>query len=955
MSGSRQACAALALVAAAAPALAADAPFLRTRATRDAFRLAADGAAAPIVVDEGDHPGVRRAARDLAEDVFRVTSLRPEVVSGERARPDVVVVGTIGRSRAVDRLVAAGRLDLTDVRGRWEASLTQVVVKPWPGVERALVIAGSDPRGSIFGVYDVSERIGVSPWYWWADVPVRRSERVLVAPGRWVRREPVVKYRGIFINDEAPALSGWAREKFGGFNSKFYAHVFELLLRLRANFLWPAMWGSAIADDDPASPALANEYGIVLGTSHHEPMMRAHDEWRRYGRGPWNYATNAEALRAFWAEGIRRVGDFENVVTLAMRGDGDEPMSREANVALLEKIVADQRAMLAQDPRWRNAPQVWALYKEVQEYYEKGMRVPDDVTLLWCDDNWGNIRRLPTAEERARPGGAGVYYHFDYVGGPRSYKWINTYPLPKVGEQMHLAWRYGATRLWIVNVGDIKPMELPISFFLEYAWDPAAWPVERFHEFGRVWAERLFGPEHASEIGELLAGYTRLNGRRKPEMLEPGTYSLVSYGEAESVLREHGALRKRAEELYARLPAEHKAAFFQLVLHPIQASAILQALYASVGRNRLHAAQGRVSSSEDARLARELFREDEELTREYNQVLSGGKWSHLMDQTHIGYTYWQQPPRNAMPGVQELQVPERGELGVAVEGSEMSWPGAPGEPTLPALNPFDGAGRSFEVFNRGRGPVTFAVASSAPWLEADLREGDLGADRTVRVSARWADVPPGTHDASLTITGSDGATVTVKVPVVNPASPRPETVEGFVETSGYVSIEAEHHDRAVAPKGREWKTIPGHGRTLSGVTPWPVTETATVESGMRLEYRVNLFRDGPVDVAVHLAPTQKFQPGPGFRFAVSFDDETPRVVNVHADESGAAWARSVSDGVTIATSKHTVTPGAHVLKLWALEPGLVFQKIVVDAGGVKPSYLGPPESPRFVRPARPGS
>ncbi|HET9314296.1 MAG TPA: glycosyl hydrolase 115 family protein, partial [Vicinamibacteria bacterium] len=246
----RQACAALAglaLAVVALPALAADAPFLLARASRGAFRLAGERSAAPILVDESDHPGVRRAARDLAEDVSRVTSLRPDVVSGERAAPDVVVVGTIGRSRAVDRLVAAGRLDVTDVRGRWEASVTQVVAKPWPGVERALVIAGSDPRGTIFGLYDVSERIGVSPWYWWADVPVRRSERLLVARGRWVRREPAVKYRGIFINDEAPALSGWAREKFGGFNSKFYAHVFELLLRLRANFLWPAMWGSAIA------------------------------------------------------------------------------------------------------------------------------------------------------------------------------------------------------------------------------------------------------------------------------------------------------------------------------------------------------------------------------------------------------------------------------------------------------------------------------------------------------------------------------------------------------------------------------------------------------------------------------------------------------------------------------------------------------------------------------------
>ena len=783
-------------------------------------------------------------------------------------------------------------------------------------------------------------------------MPVRRSAQLFVRPGRWLRREPAVKYRGIFLNDEAPALSGWVLETFGGFNSKFYARVFELLLRLRANFLWPAMWGNAFADDDRESPAVADRYGIVMGTSHHEPMTRAHVEWARYGKGPWNYATNADVLRNFWTEGIRRVGAYENVMTLGMRGDGDEPMSREADVALLERIVADQRDILARELGPRAVPQVWALYKEVQEYYEKGMRVPDDVTLLWCDDNWGNIRRLPTPSERARPGGAGVYYHFDYVGGPRSYKWINTNPIPKIGEQMHLAWKYGATRLWIVNVGDLKPMELPISFFLDYAWDPAAWPLERLHDYERDWAGRTFGPEHEVAIGDLLAQYTRYNGRRKPELLEPRTYSLTNDHEAETVVADYERLAREAERLSLALPAEQRAAFFQLVLHPIQASANLHALYETVGRNRLYAVQGRASTNELAGRARALFLRDEELTREYNETLSGGKWRHLMDQTHIGYTYWNQPLRNALPAIQEVQVSAHGELGVAVEGSEASWPGGPGDPVLPALNPFDGRARTLEVFNRGREPFAFTVEPAEPWLVVDVRAGTAGPDQTVRVSARWDDVPAGTEKASVTVRGPDGAAVAVRVPIFDP--PRTAPLEGFIETNGAVSMEAEHYVRAVAPSGRAWKTIPGHGRTLSGVTPWPVTEAATLESGLRLEYALHLFHDGPLEVAVHLAPTQKFQPGPGFRFAVSFDDQAPQVLNVHADESPAAWARSVSDGVTIVTSKHTVAPGPHVLKLWALEPGLVFQKIVVDTGGVKPTYLGPPESPR-IRPGRPGS
>ena len=435
--------------------------------------------------------------------------------------------------------------------------------------------------------------------------------------------------------------------------------------------------------------------------------MRAHDEWRRHGKGPWNYVENAEALRAFWTEGVRRTAPYESVITLAMRGDGDMPMSQSANVELLERIVSDQRAIIAEH-RSRDlaaVPQVWALYKEVQEYYEKGMRVPDDVTLLWSDDNWGNIRRLPTAEERTRPGGSGVYYHVDYVGGPRSYKWLNTVPIAKIWEQMHLAYRYGATRLWILNVGDIKPMEFPIQFFLDYAWDPERWPAASLGEYTRAWAEREFGPEFASEIADIVTRYTMYNGRRKPEMLEPRTYSLSDYREAETVVEDFQRLRQRAERIYAAIPADAKDAFFQLVLHPVKACAIVNDLYVTVGKNRLYAVQGRSSTNALAERARVLFRQDEALSREYNETLAGGKWSHMMDQTHIGYTYWQQPVRNAMPAVQEIQIPARGEMGIAIEGSEASWPDGIGAPTLPALSVYDSQPRSHRHLQPGKAGV----------------------------------------------------------------------------------------------------------------------------------------------------------------------------------------------------------------------------------------------------------
>jgi hypothetical protein len=929
-------------------------PFISSAPSRGAFPLVARGVAAPIVVDPQDHPGVLRAARDLQQDVERVTGVRPALVEGATPRGPAVLVGTLGRSGLIDRLVQQGRIDVRETRGRWESSLIQVVERPWPGADRALVIVGSDKRGTIFGAYDVSEEIGVSPWYWWADVPVRHREALHVEAGRHLRAEPKVKYRGIFLNDEAPALSGWTREKFGGFNHEFYTKVFELLLRLRANFLWPAMWGNAFAADDPLNPKLADEYGIVVSTSHHEPMMRAHDEWRRYGEGPWNYATNPDILRTFWTEGIRRTAPYEKIVTLAMRGDGDEPMSEEANVALLQRIVADQRKILADELKRDAAtiPQVWALYKEVQEYYEKGMRVPDDVTLLWCDDNWGNIRRLPTAEERRRPGGAGIYYHFDYVGGPRSYKWLNTVPIPKIWEQMHLAYRYGADRIWIVNVGDLKPMEVPIQFFLDYAWDPEALPAESLPDYLRAWAEREFGAPHAGEIAEIVAAYTRFNGRRKPEMLEPRTYSLVNYREAETVVAEYRALAEKAEALYAQMPKDARDAFYELVLYPVKGCATLNELYVTVGRNRLYAVQGRTSTNDLAERARELFREDAALSREYNEALAGGKWRHMMDQTHIGYTYWNQPVRNAMPGVQEIQPSAEGDMGVSIEGSEESWPGSGREPVPPALDVSDRQPRYLEVFNRGVKPFEFSIQASDTWLRVEPASGSVERDQRVWVDADWNAAPKGTSSGSLVISGPQGARVTVKVPLRNPEAPRPDELQGFVESDGYVSIEAEHYTRAVAPAGREWLRIPGHGRTLSGMTTLPVTRPSATPGpqGQWLEYAIHFFSAGTFSVDAYLAPTQKLQPGPGLRYAVSFDDETPQVVNMHADGSLAAWEKAVADGVTVLRSRHVLArPGPHVLKFWALDPALVVQKLVVDTGGLRPSYLGPPQS--VFRPA----
>jgi len=344
-------------------------------ATAGSFCIADHGTSASLYVDANDYVGVVRATGDLQSDIARVTSIHPAIARdqtsiGSRA----IIIGTIGKSPLIDLLIRTGKINTAYIVGKWESFLIQVVPKPFPGVANALVIAGSDKRGTIFGVYDVSEQIGVSPWYWWADVPVQHRDGLYVKAGEYVQGPPAVKYRGIFLNDEAPSLTGWVNEKFGTYNHQFYEKVFELLLRLKANYLWPAMWNNAFNEDDPLNPKLADDYGIVMGTSHHEPMLRAQQEWKRHGTGPWDFSANSDTLLKFWDEGIERNKNYESIVTLGMRGDGDLPMSESANVALLEKIVDQQRKILAtrinQDVS--AVPQDWALYKEVQEYYEKG-------------------------------------------------------------------------------------------------------------------------------------------------------------------------------------------------------------------------------------------------------------------------------------------------------------------------------------------------------------------------------------------------------------------------------------------------------------------------------------------------------------------------------------------------------------------------------------------------------
>lgn len=599
-----------------------------------------------------DYDLVQIAAGFLQKDIEAVTGKAPSLSATIPQRAtSIIIIGSLEKSALIQSLVRNNKLKISSVKNKWEAYTIQTISSPFKGVANAIVIAGSDRRGTAYGVFELSKQMGVSPWYWWADVPVKKKEIVYIKKNTVISDLPKVKYRGIFINDEAPALSNWSREKFGGFNHKFYEKVFELILRLKGNYIWPAMWGNAFYHDDSLNIKSADEFGIVIGTSHHEPLMRAHEEWKYYGKGrKWNYDSTEAGLKEFWKGGMERAWN-EKIVSVGMRGDGDEPMSRETATALLERIVKDQRQIIEEVTRKPagKTPQLWALYKEVQDYYDKGMRVPDDITLLLCDDNWGNIRKLPKLTDPPRKGGYGIYYHFDYVGGPRNYKWLNTNPIPRIWEQMHLAWEYNVRQIWIVNVGDIKPMEFPVSFFLDYAWNPERMGADDLQRYTTEWAAAQFGSSYSGEIADILARYAKYNGRRKPELLDANTYSF-NYNEWQDVVNDYDLLLKKAEEINNLLPADCKDAYFQLVLHPVKACANLNRMYYNVALNK-EAYKNRYAEANDfADNVKQLYINDSLITLAYHQ-LNNGKWNHMMSQTHIGYTYWQQPAKQKMPEV----------------------------------------------------------------------------------------------------------------------------------------------------------------------------------------------------------------------------------------------------------------------------------------------------------------
>ncbi|KAL2821236.1 hypothetical protein BJX63DRAFT_443666 [Aspergillus granulosus] len=956
---------------------------------------------APILRDSSDPVGVRIATDSLAADLEEVTGIKHRVLTWDDPnnlrgdhlsnKSDLVIIAGTADSPLIAQLYEAGKMRVDDIRGKWETFRTALVRNPVRGFEFGLVIVGSDKRGTMYGVYTLSEQIGKSPLHWWADVPTTKQSHIYALNKTTTHGEPSVKYRGIFINDEAPALTGWWAKKSNTtdytFNSEFYHHVFDLLVRLKANFLWPAMWGSFIPKpgrifftDDPRNQQLADDYGIVVSTSHHEPMQRASNEWKEdLSRGDWDWVNNNENVVAFMEEGVRRAGGTETYFTLGMRGTNDGPIEADDPIAVLKDVFTTQRGLIAMYHGNASAvKQAWTVYKEVMTYYAAGLVPPDDVTLIFTDDNWGNVQRLPIGDEQNRTGGIGMYYHFDYVGRPKSWKFQNNNNLPKIYKELFQTYERGADRIWVFNVGDIKPMEIPLSFALDLAWDVSRLDFDKILTYLEALAERDFGPEHAGQIASALLEYSHLVGLRKFELIEPTTYSFLNFREAETVLDQWKQLADSAEQIHNSLPPKHQDALYHLLTYPAQAGYLYYQTLLGQGRNRQFAFERRNSANTIAQEVLEYFEDDYDLTQTYNQ-LANGKWDGIMStpKFDMGIADWRPSSRDVLANLSYVQLRQDfdygfGNLGIYVEQSLSAYRQAricasinPSLPTdegfsavLPIMDPYGPEIRIVELFHRGdhRKPLPWSIENSYPWLRISKTSGTLtkrNPDERLEFSVDWSGLPLNyTKTVSIRVTWEPAPYFDlIHIPISNLRVPA--DFVGFSESGGLISMEAPGYQRSSSGPVA-FKHIPYLGtRSRSGsiaLQPYTIARESEVTAKEAwVEYDIYLFNSTThLNATVYVNGALDTDPTLPMQFSLSLDGHKGNFTRLlgepeEAGDTPPGWTESVADHVWKREIEFgVVDAGKHTLRWRVNSPEVYLEKIVVSREGLVQSYLGPP-------------
>ena len=937
------------------------------------FSLVGKKDKACVYYDAQDFEVVKTTAGLFANDVKEVSGQILGVATTKEApQKNCIIVGTLGHNEWIDQMIAKKKLDVEPLKDRWESYLVQLVRNPLPGVDKALVIVGSDRRGAAYGLLSVSRTIGVSPWYWWADAPIVKKDQLHLKVDKYISKEPTVKYRGIFINDEDWGLYRWSKRNFekevGNFGPRTYAKVCELLLRLQANYLCPAMHDASMAFHRiPENRVVADRFAIIMGSSHCEPLLfNTASEWKRDKMGEWDYINNKKGVDSVLNARVKECAPFENVYTLALRGLHDRAMNASNDMGdrkdMLQEALMAQRQMLidAIGKPGEEIPQAFTPYKEVLDVYDEGLELPDDVTIIWPDDNYGYMKRLSSPKEQKRSGRSGVYYHSSYLGKPHDHLWMNTISPTLMYEELRKAYDATADRIWLLNAGDIKSCEFAVDYFLTMAFDIDSFNFERAANYRTEWLCGMLGDQYRNEYQDVVNSFYKLAFARKPEFMGWGyqwttdkhgrerntdtDFSLTNYREVDNRLSEYRRIGSTVEKILNSMSDEkQKACFYQTLYYPVKGCELLNRMILDGQRNRWYSIQQRASTKELEKSAKACYDSLEVITKGYNSLL-GGKWDHVMT------AYFE------LPKLRDVELAPTASLGVMAEG-EAVLKGLQSFHSLPCFNTYLRQSYYVDVFNKGATPLKWKAAVTNDWILVSKKSGETATEERIEVSIDWAKVPAGERIlGTLDITSDRGEKESVYISVFNPTSPSLAEMDTlFVENNGYVSIDAASFHRKVENDAIKMIMIPNLGCENTAVqlgNPIAPAQRTAGRNTPRLEYDFYTFEQGSVDVYTYVLPTFPISKDRGYagheatnvetKYGVCIDEGPVMTPSTSSFEYAQIWYESVLKNCRInKTTLHIDKPGKHTVKIICGDAGTVLQKVVLDFGGMKRSYMGP--------------
>lgn len=931
-----------------------------------------------IYYQKGDSKLDSIAAYLLASDIKLVSGYLPKVSNDiSNAKGNIIIIG-----RADSKLVTGFGSKTADpnLKGKWESYSLKFLSKPSKNIANALIIAGSDFRGTAYGVFSVSEKIGVTPWFWWADATPKTQKSLSINIENFTSQPPSVKFRGIFINDEDWGLQPWAAKTFEpetkDIGPKTYAKVFELLLRLKANLIWPAMHPSTKAFYHyPGNVKAAEDYQIVVGSSHAEPMLRNNvSEWNEKTMGHFNYLTNRQKVNDYWESRIKESSKVNGIYTTGMRGIHDGEIqgvkTMEETVPLLDTIIREQRNMLKKyvNQDITKVPQVFTPYKEVLEIYDAGLKVPDDITLVWPDDNYGYIQRLSNAEENQRPGGSGVYYHASYWGRPHDYLWLGTSHPAHIREEMTKAYALNAKQLWVLNIGDIKPSEYAMQLFLDMAYD-----IEPFKDpaFSKVhlknWTTTIFGNKESASISSALWKYYDLAFERKPEYMgwsrtEPTTaVNFTAYNhnfyndQAQKRMDAYDQLVGQIKSIGVNIASKDKDAFYELVEYPVKGAALMNKKFLFRDKAFLYAKQGRLSALSYATLSKEAYEKIASETQYYNTKLVNGKWQGMMDMFPRELPVFKLPVFSLH---QSKNLPEFRALPEGYKQIDSASNFDQHQFQLPDFNQWNKQKYFIDVFLSQNVKKAFTVTASENWIKVSIPKGELTSEnlssqQRIWVEIDWNKAPKGRDLKGKVVIKTDKDQYDFTVAANNESLKELENFAGYIEADHYLSINATNYTTIKNAKSRQWTIVDGLGSNGKALEAFPLSfeanagdlDSTKVKENPSAEYNFYTFDAAAANVTITSLPTYPLNKNFEIRYGISMDNGPVKIVNFKTIGRSDEWKNNVlSNSAQRIFKEQNLKAGKHTLTLYMIDPGVILNHIYIDLGVSQPFYGSIPET-----------